>query len=132
MADGLILETTFLIDLERELTRGEAGRAQEFLAAHAPASLFTTFTVAGEMAVGFAPDERARWQGYIAPFKVLPCTSDVCWQYGQTFRYLRANGLSIAANDLWIAATALVFQQPVVTDNQRHYGRVPGLSVLGY
>ncbi len=132
MADGLILETTFLIDLERELNAGNAGAAQQFLGEHESSALFTTFTVAGEMAVGFPLDARTRWERYIEPFKVLPCTTDVCWQYGQTFRYLQANDLLIGANDLWIAATALAFQNPVVTKNQRHYGRVPGLRVLTY
>ncbi len=132
MADGLILETTFLIDLERELNAGSPGAAQQFLTEHESSSLFTTFTVAGEMAVGFALDTRTRWEQYIEPFKVLPCTTDVCWQYGQAFRYLQANGLLIGANDLWIAATGLAFEKPVVTKNERHYGRVPGLRVLAY
>jgi predicted nucleic acid-binding protein len=132
MADGLILETTFLIDLERELNAGSPGAAQQFLTEHESSSLFTTSTMAGEMAVGFALDTRTRWEQYIEPFKVLPCTTDVCWQYGQAFRYLQANGLLIGANDLWIAATGLAFEKPVVTKNERHYGRVPGLRVLTY
>ena len=132
MADGLILETTFLIDLERELNAGSPGAAQQFLTEHESSSLFTASTVAGEMAVGFALDTRTRWEQYIEPFKVLPCTTDVCWQYGQAFRYLQANGLLIGANDLWIAATGLAFEKPVVTKNERHYGRVPGLRVMTY
>ena len=132
MADGLILETTFLIDLERELNAGSPGAAQQFLTEHESSSLFTTFTVAGEMAAGFSLDARSRWERYIEPFRVLPCSTDVCWQYGQAFRYLQANGLLIGANDLWIAATGLAFERPVVTKNERHYGRVPGLRVLTY
>ncbi|UCD23468.1 MAG: type II toxin-antitoxin system VapC family toxin, partial [Gemmatimonadota bacterium] len=81
---------------------------------------------------GFALDARPRWERYIDPFNVLPCTTDVCWQYGQVFRYLQANGLQIGTNDLWIAATALAFERPVVTKNEKHYGRVPGLRVLTY
>jgi len=38
----------------------------------------------------------------------------------------------IAANDLWIAATALAYRLPVVTRNVAHYERVPGLDVLAY
>lgn len=130
--DELILETTFLIDLERELNAGSPGPAQRFLAEHPSVSLCTTFTVVGELAVGFALDARSQWERYIEPFRILPCTNEVCWHYGQMFRYLQANGLLIGANDLWIAATALAFQRPVVTGNERHYGRVPGLKVMGY
>ena len=38
----------------------------------------------------------------------------------------------IGANDLWIAATGLAYGCPVVTANQAHFERVPGLVVLGY
>jgi hypothetical protein len=39
MGEALILHTTFLVDLERELTRGETGPAQEFLELRPNASL---------------------------------------------------------------------------------------------
>jgi hypothetical protein len=41
------LETTFLIDLERELLDGRVGPAQQFLADHRAEPLYITFTVAG-------------------------------------------------------------------------------------
>jgi len=132
MADGLILETTFLVDLERELLAGGDGPAQQFLANHAEASLFITFTVAGELAAGLGPDRRDRWEQFVAPFTVLPANADVCWQYAQAFRFLKSNGLLIGANDLWIAATALAHAKALVTRNSREFQRVPGLRVLGY
>jgi predicted nucleic acid-binding protein len=89
---GLILETTFLIALERELARAAPGPAREFLAAHAAEPLYLTFTIAGELAAGMPLDARARWEQFIAPFHTLPCTADVCWEYGQAFRYLKACG----------------------------------------
>lgn len=132
MDDGLILETTFLIDLERELLRKEAGPAQQFLAAHAASPLYITFTVAGELAAGLPLGARNRWEEFTAAFGMLPCTADVCWEYGQAFRYLQANGLLIGTNDLWIAATAITFDRPLVTRNVRHFQRVPRLRVLAY
>jgi tRNA(fMet)-specific endonuclease VapC len=132
VAAGLILETTFLIDLERELLRGDRGPAQQFLEAHAAAPLAITFTTAGELAAGTPLAEPERWRDFIAAFEVLPCTAEVCWTYGQTYRYLRANGILIGANDLWIGATAVAFRRPLVTRNARHFQRIPQLSVLGY
>ena len=130
MDQGLILETSFLIELERELVRGAEGPAQAFLAARPSAALSITFTVAGELAVGF--DRRAKWESFVRPFETLPCTEDVCWQYGQAFRFLQTNGIMIGSNDLWIAATALAFDVPLVTRNEREYQRVPGVRVVGY
>lgn len=132
MAEKLILETTFLVDLERELTQATAGPAQGFLADHPASQLHITFTVAGELAAGVSLDRRAMWEQFIAPFKILPYSADVCWEYGQAFRYLQANGLLIGANDLWIAATAIVHGVQLVTRNQKHFRRVPKLEVLGY
>ena len=128
----MILETTFLIDLERELVRGEGGQAQAFLAERPSASLHITFTVAGELAAGLPLDVRGRWEEFLAPFRVLPCTQDVCWEYGQAYRYLKANSLLVSANDLWIGATALAFDQPIVTRNERHFRRIPRLRMMGY
>lgn len=132
MDRGLILETTFLVDLERELTRGAAGPAQRFLEQHSVEPLFLTFTIAGELASGLPLDGRARWEEFIAPFETLLCNPDVCWEYGQAFRYLKANGRLIGANDLWIAATAIVFRKPVVTRNVGEFRRVPGVEVVEY
>lgn len=132
MAARLILETTFLIDLERERHRSRGGPAQEMLARQAGDRLFVTFTVAGELAAGASLAERATWEAFLAPFHVLPCTRDVCWEYGKAFRHLQQNGLLIGTNDLWIAATALAHGMPVVTANAGHFRRVPGLEVLAY
>jgi predicted nucleic acid-binding protein len=132
VANGLILETTFLVDLERELAAGHEGPAQAFLAAQRAEPLFLTFTVAGELAVGLGAGDRRRWEEFIGPFAVLPASADVCWEYGRLFRYLKTNGLLIGANDLWIAATALAFGKALVTRNRRDFQRVPGLEVMGY
>ena len=132
MAAGLILETTFLVDLERELARGTSGPAQALLEARATDPLYLTFTIAGELAAGVGPNDRGRWEKLVTPFQVLDATADVCWEYGKVFHYLKTNGRMIGANDLWIAATALAYGKAVVTRNVKEYRRVPGLEVVGY
>ena len=132
MEEGVILETTFLIDLEREVLAGEPGPAQEFLETLADVPIFITSTVAGELACGAEPDERPAWGSLISDFDLLTCDEAVCWRYGTTYRYLREQGLLIGSNDLWIAATALANGMPVVTRNLREFRRVPGLRVVSY
>ncbi len=132
MENALILETTLLIDLERETIRGVEGPAHDFLARLPRHRLFITPTVAGELAAGASMSDRGRWEAFVAPFHVLTLDRDVAWHYGDAFRYLQANGLLIGANDLWIAAVGLAYQVPVVTRNARHFERVPGLRVLPY
>jgi tRNA(fMet)-specific endonuclease VapC len=128
----VILETTFLIDLEREANRGVEGPAHRFLRSRSEDSLYLTFTIAGELAAGRDADDRGPWEAFLAPFHVLPCTHDVCWQYGRVYRNLRAAGSLIGTNDLWIAATAVAHGMPVVTANVKHYRRVPDLTVIPY
>lgn len=132
MGRSLILETTFLIDLEREQNRGVPGAAVAFLEANQEARLYLPLVVAGELAAGTSMRERNKWEAFLAPLYLLPSTLEVSWQYGRTYRHLKDNGRLIDSNDLWIAATALAYQMPVVTKDLDHFRRVPGLEVESY
>ena len=132
MGRELILETTFLIDLEREMRLDQTGPARAALLRHAEDRLHLTFTTVGELACGSSLSNRKRWEAFIAPFHVIPSTTEVCWEYGKAYRYLRDAGQLIGTNDLWIAAAALARDMPVVTANEEHFRRVPGVEVLGY
>ena len=132
MERSLILETTFLVDLERERRAGLEGYAHAFLSEYAESRLFVTETIAGEIAAGASMSKRTVWEAYLMPFAVLPMDRDVSWHYGRIYRYLQSNGMLIGANDLWIAATARSHECPIVTRDVDHYKRVPDLEVIGY
>jgi predicted nucleic acid-binding protein len=129
---ALILDTTFLVDLEREHNAGAPGRAVAFLDAHADANLYLPFVVPGELAAGLPTARRDQLEAFIAPFYLLPHTPDVTWEFGRSYRHLHATGQLIGTNDLWIAATALAYDMPVVTANVEHFRRVPHLEVESY
>lgn len=131
MEAGLILETTFLIDFERERPAREGGTLA-FLEAHRARKLFITHTIVGELAAGKTLAEKANWEAFIRPFRILEWTPKINWEYGKAFRYLQGQGLLIGANDLWIAATAIAYDMPLVSANEVHFSRVPGLKVLSY
>jgi tRNA(fMet)-specific endonuclease VapC len=132
VGEALILETTFLIDLEREHHRGRPGPAVAFLEGQEHARLYLTFTVVGELACGASMADRRAWEAFLGPFYVLPSSAEVCWEFGRAFRHLQQNGILIGGNDLWIAATALAYGMPLVTSNREHFARVPGLDVRTY
>jgi len=129
---ALMLETTFVIDLEREQRRETPGAAVSFLEANDDARLYLSFTVAAELACGTTLADRKRWEDFLAPFHLLPSSNDVCWEYARAYRHLQKTGALIGANDLWIAATAIAHGMPLVTRNAAHFTRVPGLEIREY
>lgn len=129
---GLILDTSFVIQAEREARRGLSARTEDFLARHAAESFFITFTVAGELACGQSAQIRRDWEHLCRPYPILPWTLEISWQYGEIYRSLAAAGTLIGGNDLWIAATAVAHGHGIVTANADEFRRVPGLSVEAF
>jgi predicted nucleic acid-binding protein len=132
MGEALILETSFLVDLERERHRAREGAAHRFLERNAGSRVYVTFTTAGELAAGPRIAEREAWERFLQPFGVLRWTRDVAWEYGRAYRHLADEGRLIGANDLWIGATALANRMPLVTANAEHFRRIAHLEVRRY
>lgn len=128
----MILDTTFLIDLERELCRGVDGPACAALGEWGGGVFYVTETVLGELAAGESLADRGTWERFVAPYRLLPIDRETAWQYGCAFRALRRDGRMIGANDLWIAAAGLAYRLPVMTRNADEFRRVAGLEVVGY
>jgi len=128
----LILDTEFVIALERERKRKQQGPAKDFLSQHGPDHFFITFTVAGELACGRSAAAKQAWQRLCHPFFILPWNSEISWTYGEIFRELQSGGNLIGANDLWIAATVLSRKATLVSNNLNDFGRIPDLAVLSY
>lgn len=129
---GLILDTSFVIDAEREAKSGRVGKMDRFLSAQASHPIFITFTVAGELACGASARVRRDWEKLCRPYPILPWTPEISWEYGEIYRELSSKGLLIGGNDMWIAATARVHDHLLVTNNLREFQRVEGLQVVGY
>jgi tRNA(fMet)-specific endonuclease VapC len=129
---GLILDTNFIIVAEREAKRGITTTIDRFFASRAKESFYINFTVAGELACGQSANPKRDWERLCRPYPILPWSAEVSWQYGEIYRALAAKGQLIGANDMWIAATALVHGMGVVTNNVDEFSRVPGLTVLPY
>lgn len=58
---------------------------------------------------------------------VLPVTRPIAHQFGIIRGDLRQRGLGIGDPDVFIAATAMHYALTLVTQNIRHFGRIPGL-----
>ena len=129
----MILDSTFLVDLEREKKRREHGAAAAFLQAHQEVHFCVTFTIIGELAAGKSLGlKHSAWARFIQPFRLLESSPEVAWEFGVAFRALQSKGNLIGANDLWIGATGITHNLPVVARNARDFQRIPGLEVIHY
>jgi tRNA(fMet)-specific endonuclease VapC len=129
----MILDSTFLVDFERERRKKSEGAATAFLRTHPDNHFCITFTIAGELAAGKSMgSNRSEWSSYLQPFRLLESSIDISWEFGRIYRLLQSKGTLIGANDLWIGATGLTHTLPVVTRNVKDFQRIPGLDVLGY
>ncbi len=128
----MIVDTTFLIDLEREIARGEEGPAMAFLAQNAAEILRVSVVTYGELAEGYEDPQDPALAELVAPYGIIEVSKSIGGRYGVISRALRASGERWGDNDLWIAATALESNEPIVTRDTAHFGRIAGLRVLGY
>lgn len=124
----LIADTTFLVGLWRGQTW-----ARRFAIANAGRSLGVPWVVLGEFWHGAARarHDEAKVCGFLSigiPINdagpVVPVYARVCASL-QDASWWR----DIGQNDLWIAATALAYDKPLVTRKRRHFDRIPGLRL---
>jgi len=124
----LIADTTFLVGL----WRGQSW-ATSFSRANASRSLGIPWVVLGEFWHGAlrAGHDAAEVREFLMlgmplldPSPVVPVYARLCSRLQETPTWR-----TIGQNDLWIAATALTMDRPLLTRNLRHFGEMEGLRV---
>ena len=105
------------------------------LARVAPEDQFTSSVTLGELLYGAYRSERSTALleriGTVVPTElpVLPFDAAAAGHYGKVRAELEARGMPIGDADVRIAAIALTHGLTVVSGNERHFRRVPGLEV---
>lgn len=133
MALRLSIDTSFLIDLQRERSKREPeGAAHQFLRRFPDAQLYLATVALAEFAEGFVTVEHPVVRAVREQHSLLPIDEKTALIYAGVVRDLRSRGQLIGINDLWIASSGLRFGLPVVTANVEHFRRVEGLEVVGY
>ncbi|MQA90841.1 MAG: PIN domain-containing protein [Gemmatimonas sp.] len=133
MALRLSLDTSFLIDLQRERLKSERdGPAHRFLRRHADAELFLSTVALGEFAEGFADTEDAIVRAVREQHTLVAIDEATALTYAGILRRLRRSGRLIGTNDLWIGVSSLTHGLAVVTANPEHFRRIDGLHVIAH
>lgn len=132
MAGRLSVDTSFLIDLQRERAAGKPGAAHELLIRDPDVEMYLSSVALGEFAEGFADPDHPVLQAVRERHVPLAVDEETALAYGRITRELRKAGRLIGTNDLWIAAGSVRHDLPLVTADAAGFQRVPGLVVVGY
>jgi tRNA(fMet)-specific endonuclease VapC len=132
MADLFLLDTNIVSDL----VRNPQGRAAAKIAEVGEDAVATSIIVAAELRYGAvkrgSPRLMAQLETILKALDILPLEAPADAAYGSARVALEAAGTPIGSNDLLIAAQALAAGRIVVTDNEREFGRVSGLTVQNW
>jgi predicted nucleic acid-binding protein len=75
--------------------------------------------------------QRVQWlRLFIERFTVVPSSPDLCRKWAEVMIAARAAGRRIETADAWIAATALLYDNPLVTHNGSDFLGVPNLKLV--
>jgi tRNA(fMet)-specific endonuclease VapC len=112
--------------------RGQGNAAQRFREQRALDVCISAITLA-ELRFGADKKKSKRIHTMIDAFvhdiAVAPFDADAAVRFGKTISALAEAGASIGEYDALIAAHALALDVTLVTNNERHFGRVPGLAL---
>lgn len=128
----VLVDTTFLIDLQRMHQQRLRQAAVEWLRKNSNIELGISAIVYGEFAEGFSDPASPLLVQIGSSYRIVPVDLATAKIYGRVSRELRRRGESIGANDTWIAASAILHQRPLLTRNVKHFQRVPGLGLRSY
>jgi predicted nucleic acid-binding protein len=120
----LLLDTSFLIDLESELSSRRLGSARRLLEARALEPVGISIVSVGEFAQGF--EDVRSVEAFLAPFRVIQLSRAIAYRMAALQASLAQR---LGENDAWIAATALAYHASLV-GREKAFARVPRLQYL--
>lgn len=126
-----LLDTNFLVQRWRS---GENSPASRWLNAHPQARLGISWIVKAEFLRGAHIARHAVLEVYafLERYPTHWPDEDLLAVYARLFADLRRKNQLLGTHDLWIAASALRLNVPLVTRNTREFGKVDGLALDPY
>ncbi|MFU8869850.1 type II toxin-antitoxin system VapC family toxin [Natronococcus sp.] len=129
----MILDTSFLIDVLRGNEEVETTVQRVDSAGSAHVSAVTVMELwEGIHRSSASERERTAVENLLIDVRELPFDRDCAMTAGELNATLSRAGTPIEDPDVMIAATALVHDIPVVTNNVDHFDRIDDLEILTY
>jgi tRNA(fMet)-specific endonuclease VapC len=124
-----LLDTDTCIYLINERPRAVVARFRR----HAVGDIGVSTVTVSELAWGVAKTgsarNRAALEAFLLPLEIAPYDLAAALRYGEVRADLARRGRPIGPLDTMIASHALSLGAALVTNNEREFGRVPGLHV---
>jgi len=127
--DAVLLDTDVFSYLMKNDTRGKAYQPHI-----KNKTVAISFVTVGELHYwaenrNWSIKNRQKLEDRLKAVVIVPYDAQLCRVYGK----LRASlppGVIVAANDLWIAACSLRHNIPLITNNRKHFERIPDLNLI--
>lgn len=131
------LDTSFAVDLLREIRRRKPGPASALREALEEEELWISVHVACELFAGAElsrrpEEERQHILNFCDGVQIAYPMATFAPTYGRLLASIQRSGQTVATMDLLIATAAVVDDASLVTRNVKDFSRVPGLKVVGY
>ena len=129
------MSARFLLDtnIVSDLVRNPQGRTAAKIAELGEDTVATSIIVAAELRYGAAKKGSARLaaqlESILTAMEIIPLEAPADAAYGAVRVALEAAGTPIGANDLLIAAQTLALDMVLVTNDEKEFGRVNGLTI---
>ncbi|GGM76063.1 hypothetical protein GCM10010967_04540 [Dyadobacter beijingensis] len=123
---GLVIDTGIFIEYLRKTEKSKT------ILASLPndSSLFVSAVTVYELMMGATNDQKKKdVEILLEGVSVLPFDEEVSMKAAEIYHNLRRRNLMIEFRDIFIAATALVFQLPIKTLNKDHFQRIETLDL---
>ena len=79
---------------------------------------------------GWGPRRKLELGQHLTRYTVLPVSRELCLKWAEVSFAAKRKGRPIQTADAWIAASALSYQVPLITNNRGDYSEVDGLVLL--
>lgn len=131
MTDREALLDTDILSAVMRRRQPALAHAQTYVTTHAhfTFSILTRYEILRGLKARGATAQLATFERLCAASRVIPLTDAIVARAADVYAELHRAGALIGDADILIAASALVYDLVVVTNNEDHFRRVPGLQM---
>jgi tRNA(fMet)-specific endonuclease VapC len=124
-----LLDTDTLSEMMKARDPQVQRRAREYLASYGrfTFSIITRYEILRGLKAKRATRQVLAFEDRCRKSTVLPLTDEVVVQAAEIYGHLYRKGQLITDADILIAATALVYNLVLMTENEAHFQHIPGL-----